>query len=46
MNCLSPPHLGATKRILKYICETMDLRIHYYKVEILIWLDIRTSGYV
>ena len=42
INCLSPHHLGAAKRILKYICETLNLRIHYYKVQNLIWLDIHT----
>ena len=30
-----PPsnHLGFVKRLLKYMCGTMDLRIHYYKVQ-------------
>ena len=35
----SSHHLRAEKRILKYISGTIDLGIHYHKVEI--WLDIQ-----
>ena len=33
MHCPSSHHLGAAKRILKYICGTIDLGIHYHKVQ-------------
>ena len=33
MHCPSSHHLGASKRILKYICGTTDLGIHYHKVQ-------------
>ena len=33
IHCPSSQHLGAAKRILKYNCGTMDLRIHYPKVQ-------------
>ena len=36
MHCPSSHHLGAAKRILEYICETMGLDIDYHKVQNLI----------
>ena len=33
MHCPSSHHLEAAKIILKYICGTMDLEIHYQKVQ-------------
>ena len=33
MPCPSSHHLGAAKRILKYICGTVYLRIHCHKVQ-------------
>ena len=42
MHCPSSHHLGAAKRILKYICGTLHLGIHYPNVQNLIWLDIQT----
>ena len=31
-HCLTSDHLRVSKRILSYICRTMDLRIHCHKV--------------
>ena len=33
LHCPSSHHLGAAKRILKYICGTLDIIIHYHKVQ-------------
>ena len=42
MHCPSSHHLGAAKRILKHICGTRDLIIHYCKVQNFSPLDIKT----
>ena len=33
LHCPSSHHLGAAKRILMYICGTLDIIIHYHKVQ-------------
>ena len=40
IHCPSARHRGATKRIHRYICGTMDLKIDYHKVQ-----DFNLVGY-
>ena len=45
MHIRSSYPLGAAKRILKYICGTMDLRIKYHKVENFNWVGNSDSDW-